>query len=199
MTCAMTDVRSQLRPALRNPTLRLFAIACVLAALAPFATPAPTPVEHAGFPGWPDSFEGYPLQPLAFAPVEERFARSFPGRIGRFSDGRREIVLRWIASPTRKLHAAADCFKGSGFDVKPLPLEVKDGMAWSAFSAQRGTQRLHVREAIADAGGNRWTDVSAWYWAAVRGETQGPWWAIVVATSNSEQAEVANVRLVAPE
>jgi hypothetical protein len=58
---------------------------------------------------------------------------------------------------------------------------------------------LYVREVIADSHGNRWTDVSAWYWAAVRGETQGPWWAITVATSGTDEAAMTNVPLAIAE
>jgi hypothetical protein len=174
-------------------------LACVLAALAPFAVPAPAPMEQTGFPGWPTSFEGRPLQPAALSPIEQRFAETFPGRIGRFSDGRREVIMRWIAAPTRKLHAASDCFKGSGYRVKPLPLEVSDAITWGAFSAERGTQQLHVREVITDDNGRRWTDVSAWYWAAVRGETAPPWWAITVAASGPGQVTASSVPLAAAE
>lgn len=170
---------------MRIESAHLLALACVLAALAPLAVPAPSPVEQTGFSGWPSTFEGRPLRPAALSSVEQRFAATFPGRIGRFSDGGQEVIMRWIAAPTRKLHAASDCFKGSGYRVKPLPLEATNGMTWGSFAAERGTQRLHVREVITDGNGNRWTDVSAWYWAAVRRETQAPWWAITVAASGS--------------
>ncbi|MFC4313050.1 hypothetical protein ACFPN2_28470 [Steroidobacter flavus] len=183
------------------PTKRIaaFLVACLVAALTPLASPKPAPVVTANFPGWPTTFEGRPLRALELTDIEERFVRSFPGRIGRFSDGRREIVLRWIAAPTRKLHAASDCFKGSGYHVTPLPLQTTDGNAWGAFSAERHDQRLNVREAIVDASGRRWTDVSAWYWAAVRDETRGPWWAITVAAAGSSHASAANVPLAAAE
>ena len=184
---------------MRIKSAPLLVLTCVLAALAPFAAPAPAAVERAGFPGWPGDFEGRPLQAIALSAVEERFAGSFPGQIGRFSDGRREVIMRWIAAPTRKLHAASDCFKGSGYRVKPLPLETTGGVTWGAFSAERGAQRLHVREVVTDANGTRWTDVSAWYWAAVRGETQAPWWAITVAASGPGQAATAAVPLTGAE
>ncbi len=174
-------------------------LACMLAALAPFAVPAPTPTEQTGFPGWPNAFEGQRLQSNALSPIEQRFAETFPGRIGRFSDGKREVIMRWIAAPTRKLHAASDCFKGSGYRVKPLPLEAAEGITWGAFSAERGTQQLHVREVITDANGKRWTDVSAWYWAAVRGETAPPWWAITVAASGPGETVTSTVPLAAAE
>jgi hypothetical protein len=50
-----------------------------------------------------------------FSSREERFAADFPGRIARFSDGHREIIIRWVARETRALHSASDCFKGLGY------------------------------------------------------------------------------------
>lgn len=180
-------------------SLAAFLVACALAALAPLASPQPVPIETANFPGWPTSFEGRPLRALELTAVEQRFVPSFPGRIGRFSDGQQEIVMRWISVPTRKLHAASDCFKGSGFHVTPLPLETTAGTTWGSFSAERHEQRLHVREAIVDGSGKRWTDVSAWYWDAARGETQGPWWAITVAAAGPDRGLGSQVPLVAAE
>src|SRR5688500_6271051 len=109
----------------RTAWLRSFAVACLLAALVPFAAPTPVANAHSDFPGWPETFEGRSLRVLPLSEIEQRFALSFPGRIGRFSDGQRELIVRWISTPTRKLHPAADCFKGSGYSVKPLPLETQ--------------------------------------------------------------------------
>jgi hypothetical protein len=179
--------------------IAVFLALCLIAALAPLASPEPAPVVSANFPGWPGVFEGRPLRALALTAVEERFAQSFPGRIGRFSDGRREIVMRWIAAPTRKLHAASDCFKGSGYRVTPLPLQTTNGTTWGAFTAERRDQRLSVREAIFAADGRRWTDVSAWYWATARNQTRGPWWAITVAAADPAHASAPSVPLVTAE
>lgn len=165
--------------------IAVFLAACLIAALAPLASPKPAPMATADFPGWPATFEGRSLRTLGLTEIERRFAQRFPGRIERFSDGQQEIILRWIFAPTRKLHAASDCFRGSGYRVTALPLETTAGASWGAFSAERHHRRLHVRETITDANGQRWTDVSAWYWAAVRGETRGPWWAITVAATGS--------------
>lgn len=104
----------------------------------------------------------------------------FPGRIGRFSDGEREIVIRWVTEATRKLHPASDCFQGLGYSIKPRALQRDDkGSLWSSFGASKGNERLRVRERIHSESGETWTDVSSWYWAALREE--GPWWAITVA------------------
>lgn len=167
----------------------LFAVACLIAAAMPLLhTPSPPPAT-ADFPGWPTHYEGKPLQPLPLTSLERRFAENFPGRVGRFSDGEREIVLRWVSSETRKLHPAADCFRGSGYSIALQPIEVEgDGARWGSFIAVRGTARIHVRERIYDAAGNSWTDVSSWYWAALRGQSQRPWWAVTIATSSAWQA-----------
>ena len=171
--------------------IAVFLTACLIASLAPLASPKPVPMATANFPGWPATFEGRSLRTLGLTEIERRFVQSFPGRIERFSDGQQEIVLRWIFEPTRKLHAASDCFRGSGYRVTPLPLETIAGESWGAFSAERHPQRLRVRETITDTDGRRWTDVSAWYWAAVRGETRGPWWAVTVAAIGSTSAGAA--------
>lgn len=160
----------------------VFALACAAAALAPLATRTAAATTAAdGFPGWPASFEGAALTQLPLSAIEERFGQNFPGRVGRFSDGRREIILRWVASGTRKLHPAGDCFKANGYALVPLPITVRDGERWSGFTAQRGKQKFEVRERIFDAAGAQWSDVSAWYWAVQLGQTEGPWWAVTVA------------------
>ena len=75
------------------------------------------------FPGWPDHYEGRALTELPLTERELAFMRDFPGRVGRFSDGRREIIIRWVNAPTRRLHSAADCFRGSGYSTTPLPIK----------------------------------------------------------------------------
>jgi hypothetical protein len=113
---------------------------------------------------------------------EERFGAGFPGRIARFTDGRRELIFRWVAAPTRQLHSATDCFRGLGYSTTTSTLwRQEDGNIWHRLTAARGAARLTVREAITDGAANRWTDVSHWYWEALLGRTQGPWWAITVA------------------
>jgi hypothetical protein len=157
-----------------------FALVCAGAAVAPLFTHA-SKASADGFPGWPARFEGAPITPLALSPVEERFQQNFPGRVGRFTDGRRELILRWVAEGSRKLHPASDCFKANGYALVALPIAVKDGERWSGFTAARGKQQYEVRERIVDAAGGQWSDVSAWYWAVQLGQTKGPWWAVTVA------------------
>lgn len=136
------------------------------------------------FPGWPGHFAGAPLRQLPLTPREERFGDGFPGRLGRFHDGRREVLLRWVAQPTRRLHAAARCLEAHGYSIEHRPLEQDaEGRPWSVFLARDADARitLRVREGIRDADGRQWGDVSAWYWAAVLGNSRGPWWSYVVA------------------
>ncbi|MES2351172.1 MAG: hypothetical protein V4641_26665 [Pseudomonadota bacterium] len=159
----------------------VFVLVCAAAGLAPFFTAAPKAPGSDSFPGWPASFEGAALKQLPLSPIEERFQKNFPGRVGRFTDGRREVILRWVAEGSRKLHPASDCFKANGYALVPQPIAIKGSEQWSGFSAARGTQKLAVRERIYDGAGAQWSDVSAWYWAVQLGQTSGPWWAVTVA------------------
>lgn len=163
---------------------RWFLIACLAAALAPLAgagkPAAPDIKARSEFPGWPATFENRELTQLPLSALEERFARDFPGRIARFTDGKREIIMRWVAGPTRKLHPAADCFKGSGYTVTSRPIIEADGQRWATFVAVRGNRNFLVSERIYDQQGRQWSDVSAWYWANQMGDSS-PAWAITVA------------------
>lgn len=161
-----------------------FTASCLLAAALPLreARDERREASSASFPGWPATFEGRALHPLPLTEREERFAADFPGRIGRFSDGQRELVLRWVEAPTRQLHPAEDCFRGLGYTLVPQPSSRgADGATWHHFHAERAGTALRVSEAITDGAGGRWTDASAWYWSALLGRTKGPWWAITVA------------------
>lgn len=160
-----------------------YIVACLLAALAPWLSVQPQPHEASSvlFPGWPTQFEGRALTALPLSERERRFGSDFPGRIARFTDGNREVIVRWVTEATRKLHPASDCFEGIGYRVRPLPLRVDEaGARWGGFTATRGGEKLRVYERIYSETGS-WTDVSAWYWAAAGQKTAGPWWAVTVA------------------
>ena len=162
----------------------LFIICCLVAAAAPLA-PKRSDVteEQNAFPGWPSQFEGHDLTQSALSQREERFAADFPGRVARFSDGRREIIYRWAARETRALHPSADCFKGLGYSIRSLPAHIdQTGRRWGAFEARRGAETITVHERIFDmVDKESWSDVSNWYWRAALGKTAGPWWAVTVA------------------
>jgi hypothetical protein len=128
-----------------------------------------------------------------------RFERHFPGRLGRFTDGEREVVIRWVSQPTRKLHPAVDCFRGSGYRVTAMPIEMIDGKAWGRFDAQHNTGRWRVREIIVDDAGRQWTDVSSWYWAALRDRTGGPWWSMTVASPATAESASTQAQFMTGE
>ena len=140
----------------------------------------------------PTQWSGAQLRPLALSEVEHRFARRFPGSIARMTDGEHVLVLRTVRQPTRMLHPAADCYKGLGYRIRDEQLEAMAGQTGQmgigptlqrCFIAERAGKQVRVCEHIEDAQGQMFTDTSAWYWAAVAGQSTGPWQAITVARS----------------
>jgi hypothetical protein len=130
----------------------------------------------------PAQWQGLPLRPLALSDMERRFAQRFPGTVARMTDGERVLVLRTVRQPTRMLHPAADCYKGLGYQISAEKLETTAGQGlWRCFTAQRAGRQVRVCEQIEDATGQTFTDASAWYWAAVAGQSTGPWRATTVA------------------
>jgi hypothetical protein len=173
-------------PPRRRSALLFLAVALVSGALPAAATfvRAGAAADPPGGPetDWPTTVDGRPLQPRPLTAVERRFARQFPGRVARFSDGDREWVFRRVHRPTRRLHAAADCFRAVGYGVQPAGVRSdRHGEPWGCFHAARGGGRLLVCERIRDERGRGWTDVSSWYWSALF-SGGGPWWAVTVVT-----------------
>ena len=183
MRC-MIDARLRARA-----TLAVFLAAALVAAMSPLLARGGDAASAANtnFPGWPATYEDRALTQLPLTSREAAFVRDFPGRVGRFSDGRREIIIRWVGAPTRRLHSAADCLRGVGYSVVPMPVR-KDpaGAAMSCLRASRGSDAIKVCEVIRDEAGNSWPDVSAWYWNTMFGASRAPWWSFVVAESATE-------------
>lgn len=160
---------------------------CFIASLVPLLPAQSRVHDTSDFPGWPEHFEGRALKQLPLSEREKGFYASFPGRTARFSDGRREIILRWVNAPTRKLHPAADCFRGSGYDIAPEPVFIDpQGQAWGSFSARRDDQQLLIREAVVASTGERWTDIPAWYWSALVAPESTHWWTITIAEKRGQ-------------
>jgi exosortase len=137
---------------------------------------------------WPTQFDGQPLRPLALSAVENSFADEFPGAIARFANGRQSVTLRYVNRATRKLHPAADCYRGLGYTITHISLEQRIAKAshtaptlQRCFIATKGDRQLRVCEYIEDQAGHSFTDASSWYWAAVAGQSQGPWQAVTTA------------------
>lgn len=161
----------------------IFVLICTAAFFAPFILSKESSpyIETTHFRGFPTHFEGAELRDLGLTDREKGFFEDFPGKIGRFTDGRREIIIRWVTHPTRKLHPAEGCFRVLGYDTKPLPLKIDGiGKRWSCFSATKRDESLRVCDRIHDDAGGEWTDVSSWYWSAMS-QTSGEWWAITIA------------------
>src|SRR5262245_53616499 len=139
-------------------------LAAFMAALAPLLSQASSrdTVAADAFPGWPTHFENRALNQLPLTRSEEVFVRDFPGRVGRFDDGRRQIIVRWVTGATRMLHPAADCFRGIGYTVSPQPARrAAGGEVMSCFRAVRDAETLTVCELIRNEAGEHWPDVSA--------------------------------------
>jgi len=157
-------------------------LAAAAAALAPLIERSNGAAASAPFRGWPTEYEGRVLVELALTQKEAAFVQDFPGRVGRFTDGRREIVIRWVGAPTRKLHSAADCFRGSGYAITPVAArKASDGTTMSCFRATLRGASMTVCEVIRDERGGSWSDVSAWYWDGMLHSSAPPWWSFVVA------------------
>jgi exosortase/archaeosortase family protein len=128
---------------------------------------------------WPAQLEGRQLRPLVLSQQEKLFQERFPGSIAKFSDGRGEVIFRKIYIPTRQLHPIADCLRGVGFRIEQESLIVdKSGDCWNRVAARLREKNLNVEERITDSTGGSWPTISRWYWAAILGQTKGPWLAI---------------------
>lgn len=163
------------------PALMLTAL--LLSAAVPLLLPARA-ARAAAVPHveWPREWDGRELRPLASNEVEQRFAARFPGAIARFTDGDRVLVLRRVDQPTRMLHPAGDCFRGLGYRIEHAQLERDTQQRlWRCFEARAAdAQPVRVCERITGADGRAFVDPSSWFWAAVLGQSHGPWQAVTV-------------------
>jgi hypothetical protein len=86
------------------------------------------------------------------------------------------------------MHPASDCFQGLGYSVKAArrAIVIRAARCGPSFAATKGDERLLVYERINSDAGETWTDVSAWYWSALRQQGKRLWWAITVAENSTE-------------
>ena len=161
----------------------LLTVALAMAAAAPLLPKATLPAAGgtAVFPGWPETFEGRRLQPMSAGPQDRFFTRDFPGRVARFASADRQVVIRWVNAPTRRLHPATQCFEGAGYQIEPRPMRrAADGALMSCFAAHKHSEALLVCEQLRDERGSSWPDVSAWYWSALAAPAGSGWWSYVI-------------------
>jgi hypothetical protein len=147
------------------------------AAVTPFlSTRGTAPATSAQTREWPHEFRGRSLTPVAMTDDDRRFLADFPGATARFTDGEHDIVLRWVETPTRKLHPAEDCYRGWGYELSQSRIhDDADGTRWRCFDARRDGRKREVCEQLRDLEGTHFTDVSSWYWSATLHRTTGPW------------------------
>lgn len=161
---------------------RLLLLACACAAIAPVFSGDQQHIAAETVPRWPTHFQGRMLHELPMNERERNVLAGFPGAVSRFTDGERDIVMRWVTQPTRRLHPAEDCYRGLGFETSQSHIVSDgDGTQWRCFTASRDGEHRQVCEQLQDSEGGRWTDVSAWYWAAALKRSEGPWLVTTVA------------------
>lgn len=164
----------------------LFAAVCVAALFIPFFFGGKTTAKvNQTAIIFPPQFEGKTLIQLDLTEREQFFLNDFPGEIRRFTDGSRELIIRYVTNATRKLHSASDCYSAIGFAIKPLPLKIDEsGQKWACFTANKDVEKLNVCERIYTQNGESWTDVSSWYWSAISTGNEQGYWAITVAETS---------------
>ncbi len=176
-------------PPVRSRGILVFGLACLAAVFSPWVQAPSSRHPASDFPGFPQSLAGVPLIPRPLSPVETRAAQTVPGRVGRFAWGSGELVLTWLAKPSRSLHPARDCYRGIGATCRALPetLNAAGQAQGRLMVTRKGRQYQIVYEQVIDADGHSYSDVGAWFWAAILGQSRGPWWAIRYAESKSQE------------
>jgi hypothetical protein len=137
--------------------------------------------QSSGFPGWPKEFDGAQLSEQPLTAREMRFWAGFPGKVARFTDGKRQIILRWAGGRSDRFHLAARCYRAMGYHITQLPAALDaNGNRWCVYRADGRHTSLRVRERILDNAGNAWTDEAAYRWDAFWRRTSAPWWGITI-------------------
>lgn len=153
--------------------------AALLAPLQMMRNPEPALPFPAAPPPAEFTFNGLtlPLVSLPHSAEEAAFARSFPGSLSSHKWGDGQVILRRVTTATRKLHPSRDCLRAAGYQTTDsVTVRGADRHAWSRFTATREGTRLIVHERIiSEQDGSSWTDVTAWYWSALRHPLNGPW------------------------
>ena len=112
--------------------LAAFVLAALAAALAPLLPwRNQTAAADVRFAGWPVAYEGRALTEMPLTQREIAFARDFPGRIRRFSDGKREIIIRWIGVPN--IPPRIVCAASATVSRRSLREGMSTAMPWAVF------------------------------------------------------------------
>ena len=130
--------------------------------------------------------EQYDLTKIDPTAEEMYFSQHFPGSIGVYQSAGLHLIVRDVACATRQLHPSADCLRAVGYAIGEEKIFVdRKGGPWWHYRIQKEGQRFDVHERIISSlDQSSWTDVSAWYWSALRHPLNGPWRAETVITVN---------------
>jgi hypothetical protein len=149
-----------------------FLLLCLVTATAPaWSRPARAHRVSGAFAGW-DSLVPPGWNRLPLGSKERAYTKNFPGRVARFGKGRQQLVVRHIERPSRRVHPSRHCLEASGYSLKRAPGSSDEMGVWIAT---RGDQRMRVEEWFVSADGQQHGDVTAWYWSAALGYSEGPW------------------------
>lgn len=158
---------------------RIFYILVLLSVLQPVANSGSNSkqVHNDSFPGWPETFEGEVLHSVPLSENEKVWFKSFPGKIARFRTDNQNLIIRWVTTPTRKLHPVQDCLKATGYRIQPAPLRYdRHKKLWGCVYAEKDGKVFTACEQLQDAEGNSYSDISTWFWQSILGYSNGPWW-----------------------
>ncbi|MFC7338164.1 exosortase/archaeosortase family protein [Haloferula chungangensis] len=151
-------------------------------------------VRHRPAPGsaatWPTMLDGVSLLPQPLSPMEQSFARSFPGEIAKFRWGDAEVIMRRSHQATRMMHPSSDCLRAAGYEThSEAVFRDADGQLWGASLALRDGKRWLVHERYVSENGDACTDASAWYWQAMLHPDAGPWTATTVIRPSTRSSD----------
>lgn len=168
------------------PLLAAAGAAALIPLLPASAAQSSTPCRE---PAWPESWCGQPLRRLPETEMDRRWAAAAPGPLARFAlpDGG-ELLLGWVDRPSRAVHPAEDCYRGSGYAVSPLkPVRAPvpaggEPVTWRRFRAERRGESLTVRGVILSQTGESYPDPAWWWWktAGPGARDRGPWWVATI-------------------
>lgn len=130
---------------------------------------------------WPQSIDGQALTKLSLTERDKEFQNGFPGKFARFKTQSSEVLIRYVTNATRKLHPAADCLRGIGYQIKPLSAEkTRTNGVKSCVRADKDGKSIKVCEFIVGKEGQEFSDPSTWFWHAFFNPKAGPWYAFTV-------------------
>jgi len=103
-------------------------------------------------------------------------------QVEHFIEGRQEWTVRPIAEASRQVHPAEECYRATGWQVRPLPMRLDGSQRWGCFEATRSSERVEVCQTIVDSAGRSWSDSGSWWWSALWQRNRGPWKEVVMVT-----------------